>query len=334
METDEYERAKHLCIQSVQRELQSEPGYEKRAVSLGLYEDVEGIWRCKGRLGRAKLPFDKKFPIIMPRSHHFTELLIRDAHNNVYHNGVKETLAELRSKFWIVKGRQIVKKLLKKCFVCKKLEGLAYPPPATSDLPDFRVGASRAFETVGVDFCGPVYVKDIYTAGSMHKAYIAINTCTSTRMLHLELVPNLTTAAYVRSHRRFIARRGYPALMVSDNGKTFKGQELKKFNARNSIKWRFNLPRAPWWGGMFERVVRSVKRCLKKAIGLRKISFEELNTILIEVEAVVNNRPLMYVEENDQDSVSEILTPSHLFCGRRTMDRATNTLPEMKMDLL
>ena len=82
---------------------------------------------------------------------------------------------------------------------------------------------------------------------------------------------------------------------------------------------------------MFERVVRSVKRCLKKAIGLRKISFEELNTILIEVEAVVNNRPLVYVEENDQD---EILTPSHLFCGRRTMDRATNTSPEIKMDLL
>ena len=331
LDTDEYEAAKSVCIQSVQTELKSESGYEKRAASLGLYKDEEGLWRCKGRLGRAKIPFETKFPIIMPRSHHFTELLIREAHNNVYHNGVKETLSELRSRFWIVKGRQIVKKLLKKCFVCKKLEGLAYPPPATSDLPDFRVGASRAFETVGVDFCGPVYVKDIYEAGSMHKAYIVINTCTSTRMLHLELVPNLTTAAYVRSHQRFIGRRGYPAMMVSDNGKTFKGQELKKFNASHGINWKFNLSRAPWWGGMFERMVRSVKRCLKKAIGLRKLTFEELNTILIDIEAVVNSRPLVYVEENDLD---QILTPSHLFCGRRTMDRETKLSPEIKMDLL
>ena len=318
LNAEEYDHAKILCIQSVQIVLYQESGHEKRCQSLGLYEDEQGIQRCRGRIGKAKIPFSTRFPILIPRNHHFTELIIRDAHEKVYHNGVKETLAELRSVYWIVKGRQIVKRSLRRCLLCKRIEGLAYPPPVTSDLPDFRVGASRAFDAVGVDFCGPIYVKDIYKPGSMHKAYIAINTCTSTRMLHLELTPDLTTAAYLRSHRRFIARRGCPSLMVSDNGKTFKGQELKKFNAMNGTKWRFNLSKAAWWGGVFERMVRSTKRCLKKAIGLRKLSYEELNTILIEIEAVINNRPLVYVEEEDMD---QLLTPSHLFCGRRTMDK-------------
>ena len=192
---EECQHARSLIIKSVQNELKSESGFEKRAESLGLYEDEDGFLRCKGRIGKAKIPFTTRFPILLPREHHVTELIIREAHEKVYHNGVKETLAEVRSRYWIVKGRQIVKKLIRRCFICKKLEGLAYPPPVTCDLPEFRVGASRAFETVGVDFCGPIYVRDIYKRDGMHKAYIAISTCATTRMLHLELTPDLTTAA-------------------------------------------------------------------------------------------------------------------------------------------
>ena len=173
-------------------------------------------------------------------------------------------------------------------------------------------------------------MKDIYKRDGMYKAYIAISTCATTRMLHLELTPDLTTSAYVRSQRRLIARRGCPSLMVSDNGKTFKGKELKQFNAKHSIKWRYNLPRAPWWGGMFERMVRSTKRCLRKTIGLRKLTYEELCTILLEVEAVINNRPLVYIEENDRD---QILTPSHLFCGRRTLDHQSEISSDVKTDI-
>ena len=124
----------------------------------------------------------------------------------------------------------------------------------------------------------------------MNKAYIAITTCTSSRMIHLELTPDLTTGAYLRSQRRFTARRGFPKMMVSDNGKTFKGRELMKYNANHGINWRFNLPKSPWWGGMFERMVRSTKRCLKKVIGHQRLTYEELLTTLIEVEAVINNR--------------------------------------------
>ena len=106
-------------------------------------------------------------------------------------------------------------------------------------------------------------------------------------------------------------------MVVSDNGKAFKGSELKRFNAKHGIKWQFNVARAPWWGGMFERMVRSTKRCLRKTIGKQRLTYEELGTVLTEVEAVLNNRPLTYLDENDME---EILTPSHLFCGRRTLD--------------
>ena len=115
-----------------------------------------------------------------------------------------------------------------------------------------------------------------------------------------------------------MGRRGIPALFVSDNGRTFKGRQLRKFNARKGIRWRFNLARAPWWGGMYERMVRSTKRCLKKAVGSRRLTYEELNTVLVEVEAVLNSRPITYIYEEDTETP---LTPSHLFCGRRLLDK-------------
>ena len=101
-------------------------------------------------------------------------------------------------------------------------------------------------------------------------------------MIHLELCPDISIEAYIRSQRRLMARRGIPNLFISDNGKTLKGSSLKKFNAEKEIRWRFNLARAPWWGGMYERMIRSVKRCLRKAIGSRRLAYEELNTVLIE----------------------------------------------------
>ena len=112
----------------------------------------------------------------------------------------------------------------------------------------------------------------MYSKGNeMHKAYIAITTCPTSCMIHLEVTPDLTTNAYLRSQRRFTARRGFPDIFVSDNGKTFKGRDLLKYDAKHGIKWRFNLAKAPWLGGMFERMDRSKKRCLKKAVRSRSM---------------------------------------------------------------
>ena len=105
--------------------------------------------------------------------------------------------------------------------------------------------------------------------------------------------------------------------MISDNAKTFRGTELKKYNAKNGISWRFNLSKSPWWGGMFERLVRSVKRCLIKEIGNSKLTFEELMTLLVEIEMMLNNRPLTYIDEAERTLT---LTPAHMFYGRRILN--------------
>ena len=99
--------------------------------TLGLYKDSKGVVRCQGRIGLSSLPYDTKFPVLLPREHCFTRLVILKCHEQVMHNGVPETLVQLRSKYWVVKGRQTVKKILSKCVVCKKLEGRPCGVPPT-----------------------------------------------------------------------------------------------------------------------------------------------------------------------------------------------------------
>ena len=291
-------------------------------LSLGLYQDEEGMLRCQGRIGLSSLPHDTRFPILLPRGHHFTKLVILNCHDQVMHNGVAETLVQVRSKYWIAKGRQTVKSIISKCVVCKKLEGRPYGMPPTPQLPGFRLSDEFAFTSIGVDFAGPVYVKDIYDKSSnMNKAYIVLYTCASSRAVHLDLIPRLTTEAFVRSFKRFIARRGVPNLVVSDNGSTFKSEELKKLLAEHNIDWKFNVALAPWWGGFFERLVRSTKRCLKKTLGTARVSFEELLSVVVEIEGILNSRPLTYVD----DELRNPLTPSQLIIGRRLLSSERKT---------
>ena len=140
---------------------------------------------------------------------------------------------------------------------------------------------------------GPLYVKQ--KSGEMDKAYIALFSCCITRAVHLELVEDLSTATFRRCLQRFIARNGTPALIVSDNAKTFQATqkaltrlfshpEVRADLERDKIEWKFNLERAPWWGGFFERMVASAKQCLKKTLDNSRLSFDELSTLLTEVE--------------------------------------------------
>ena len=148
---EELNTAKKLWICDLQKTFSLSVEFNKTKESLGVYEHEDRYLRCKGRLGRGKLPFDTKLPILLPNSHHFTDLVIQSAHKKVYHNGVRETLLEIRSKYWIPKGRQSVKKILKKCLLCRKLEGLPTSPtsPILSDLPEFRVAGGQTFKAAG-----------------------------------------------------------------------------------------------------------------------------------------------------------------------------------------
>ena len=213
----------------------------------------------------------------------------------------------------------MVKKIISRCLTCKRLEGKSYGVPPAPSLPEYRVESDVAFTRVGVDYAGPLFVKNIYSSDkTMYKSYIVIYTCASSRAVHLDLSVDATSETFIRSFLRFISRRGMPGTMVSDNGKTFKSKELKEFCASKGIKWKHIVERSPWWGGFYERLVRSVKRCLKKVLRTARLSYEELLTLLVQIEGVMNSRPLTYLyEDNDQP-----LTPSHLVLGRRLLTPA------------
>ena len=148
-----------------------------------------------------------------------------------------------------------------------KPEGRPYGVPPIPQLSEFRLSDDFAFSGIAVDFAGPIYVKDVYNKSSvMNKAYIMLYTWTSSRAVHLDLVPNIPTQAFVRIFKRFTARRDVPRLVLSDNVSAFKSEELKRLLAEYSISWKFIVALAPWWSGFFESLVNSTKRCLKNSL--------------------------------------------------------------------
>ena len=329
---EELKEGRNLWIRESQRKLELKPNYENLKQQLGIYEDEEHILRCRGRLGNSCLTEETRFPIILPRNHQLSRLIVEACHRKVHHGGLKESLAELRSVYWIPKGRKFVKRILHQCVTCRRIQGLAYKPPQPAQLPEARVSEASAFIHVGIDLAGPVFVKQ--KSGSekeMKKAYICLFTCATSRAMHLELTPDLTTEAFLRCLRRFVTRRGTPTSITSDNAKTFKranrelaklfkGQELQEFAGNLGISWKFILEKAPWWGGYYERMVKLVKQSLRKILGKAQLTYEELLTVITEIEGVLNSRPITYVYTDVEE---EPLTPSHLIMGRRLV-----TLPK------
>ena len=275
-------------------------------------------------MSRSCLSTTEKNPIVLDKKHFPTTLLVMDAHRCVLHNGVRETLTELQSAYWLVRGRQFVWKLIHTCIICPTLEGMHCREILPTPLPEFQVKPSRQFQTTAVDFAGPLHVRAQNSAGTT-KVWLCLYTCCVTRAVHLDLVPDMMATAFLRSFNYFTAGRGVPCMMISNNAKTFKSastilhmimesSEVKKYFSQSHTEWKFNLEKAPWWGGIFERMIKSAKRCLRKVIGRNCLTYDELLTLITEVEAVLNSRPLTYVSSEDVD---EPLTPSHLLVGYR-----------------
>ena len=314
----------------------SPPAY---VVQFGLFLDDHHILRCKGRINNAIIPESTKKPVLLPSKHHFSDLVVQDVHKKVMHLGIRQTLITLRERFWVLRGREAVKRNLKKCITCRKHEGIAYNPPNTPDLPKERVSTEPPFTYTGLDFAGPLYVRDEVRKVSpkvqeVSKVFVCLFTCASTRAVHLELTQGLSVPSFLMAFRRFTSRRGLPSTLISDNAKTFRSaskeiqalsrsQEVLSHLASNRITWTFIVERAPWWGGFWERLIKTLKRCLKKCIGRSTLTLEELSTVLIEIEAILNARPITYVYDDDE-SLSYPLTPSQLVNGRRITPMPNN----------
>ena len=292
-----------------------------RQLRLFLLDD--NIIRCGGRIHNAPVPFSTKFPVLLPPNNHFTTLVVNDAHERSLHSGLNHTLTHVRQHYWIPQARQFIKKLLRHCVTCRKVNGKPYKAPDPPPLPTIRLVDSHPFTVTGVDFTGALFVK---TSTGQEKVYICLFTCANTRAVHLEVVTDLTVPTFVAAFRRFVSRKSLPKVMISDNASTYQSaaDELTKLLdssqlmselGNRGIEWKFIPKRAPWYGGFWERLIGLTKLSLKKVLGKTNITLDELQTITVETEAVLNDRPLTYVSSEIDDA--EPLTPSHLLYGRR-----------------
>jgi hypothetical protein len=289
---------------------------------LNIFRDDNSLLRCRGRLQNANLPFDMQNPILLPKCHPFTDHVIRDVHAANGHAGVGQTLHDVRQRYWIIQGRSRVKQIQRTCKRCIRVEGGPFDVPPPPALPDFRVTEQAPFTATGLDYLGFLIVK--VTSRTNKKVWVCLCTCAVTRAVHLELVEDQSANEFHLALRRFIAIRGCPKLIVSDNASQFgtvenamnklwktltSSTETEEFAVQKGIEWKRIPEKSPWMGGFFERLVGTVKKFLKKALDGICVNTSELRTILAEITSIINSRPLLYVED---DVTSKQLCPADL----------------------
>ena len=221
LKANELKIAEEHLIKSNQKNLLNEKNISKYNY-LNLTIDQKDLIRRTGRLSLAPLPYETRSPILLDSYHPLTKLIILNIHERNKRIGYKHTLTEFRQRFWIVQGRKLVRNLLRKCIICKKIEGKSYAYPPFPPLTALQLKDSHPFDTTGVDNFGPLFVKEVFyekNDDKMYKAWVTFYACASTRAILLDLVPRQSSTSFINSFRRMIVRRGCPNNIISDNGK-------------------------------------------------------------------------------------------------------------------
>jgi hypothetical protein len=318
-----------------------------KLISLSPFIDDTGLLRVGGRLKNAPLKYDQKHPLLLPKNHSVTNVLIESIHKQQLHGGCQTTIAALRRQYWILSCRNAVRKIIFQCIKCFRANPKSYPQ-LMGDLPAPRVTPSRPFTVTGIDYAGPIVIKNGYGRTTRTvKSYIAIFVCFATRAVHIELVCDCSTSTFLNALKRFISRRGKPSHLYSDNATNFIGanRELRnlfkqaKFNtaienhlANEQISWHFIPPRSPHMGGLWEAAVKSTNGHLKRVIGNVILNYEELSTLLTMIEACLNSRPLTPVSNDPADFSA--LTPGHFLIGDALTSPAEPDLAEIPCNRL
>ena len=358
---DELTSAKMFIVKKLQsthfskelQELHLQTQIRDRCIAkLNPFLDKDGLIRVGGRLENANIPYDQKHPILLPSHNNIVTLMLEHEHQRLGHAGAQNVLSNFRLRFWPLNGLKETKRLINKCVPCYRFRA----QPATqimAQLPKDRVNFSRPFSRVGIDYGGPYYIKSSnLRKAPLIKCYIALFVCMVTKAVHIELVTGLSTNDFIKTLKRFIARRGNPSVIYSDNAGTFVGARtqlnelyqffqkqdnvnaIKEFLSLNEITFKFIPARSPHWGGIWEAAIKSTKYHLNRLIGDTHFTFEDFYTVLTQIEAILNSRPLCALS-NDPNDI-QVLTPGHFLIGGSIMaypDKDISNTPINRLSL-
>ncbi|XP_011155498.1 uncharacterized protein LOC105192905 [Solenopsis invicta] len=244
---------------------------------LSPFMDKDGLMRVGGRLKNFDLQYNAHHQILLPRHYELTCRIIKNEHTRGMHAGAQTTMACVRQRFWSLSLRSTTRSVIQKCITCFRVKP-RFLEATMGSLPAVRVTVSKPFSHCGVDYASPVTIREGKRRNSKtNKAYIAIFVCFATRGVHIEVVSDLTSEAFIAAFKKFILRRSKPSHMYSDNGTTFVGarNQLKEFYNYyceqqtqsditwllndQKIAWNFIPPNAPHFGRLWEAAVKSVK---------------------------------------------------------------------------
>ena len=290
----------------------------------------DGLLKVGGRLQArsGSLSDHTMYPAILPKKAHLSLMLATRVHRESMHGGLQLCIGELRRNFWVISSRQLFRELIRNCTTCFRYNSRPLHQ-LMGDLPRERVTPSQPFTHTGLDYAGPIASK---SKDGTEKVYLAIFVCFSTKAVHIEVVSSLTSHACIAAIRRFVARRGVPSRLYSDNATNFMGarsdlvklQELlhketgtvTQEGERLGMSWVFIPPGSPNFGGLWEAAVKSAKSHMKKVVGKAVLTFEELVTLCCDIESIMNSRPLVPLTDDANDFGA--LTPFMLLTGRQS----------------
>ena len=308
---------------------------EDMSANLGRYKKLlptleNGIIVVGGRAERwIYSTWNREKFVLLPANHRFSWLVAEKKHIETGHLAVESTVAMIRSKYWIIGVRKIVKSIIGRCAKCKlKFKLLA--AQRMSPLPIERIKPSPAFQNVGLDYFGPFEVKGEVQKRVRGKCYGVLFACDSSRAVHADIVQNYSTDAFLQALRRFASIRGWPQRIHSDNGTQLAGAatELKKtvanldweavetYGHKFKTVWSFCPADAPWQNGSTEALIKTIKRALNTVIGSQVCSYAEFQTVVYEAAQLVNQRPIGRQRLTPDDGT--YLCPNDLILGRST----------------
>ncbi|XP_041981062.1 uncharacterized protein LOC121734506 [Aricia agestis] len=286
-----------------------------------------------------------KHPILLSSKNHVTKLLFEHEHRKLLHAGPQALLASLRTRFWPINGRDLARRTVLKCNICRRFKG-EVAKNIMGNLPSDRITPDFPFVIVGTDFAGPFMITDRKGRGcKITKCYLCVFICFKYKCIHLEAVSELSKDAFILCLRRFVARRGIPRKIYCDNGGNYvaAAKEIKNFIDSNvdalsdfatkeGIEFCFSPAYAPHFNGLMEAGVKSAKFHLTRILGQTHLTFEELSTLFAQIESILNSRPLSPLSSSPNDLYP--LTPGHFLIGKPLKALPSPSLEETNINRL